>query len=87
MEPIDHTSYKHWSSSSRVTQLDQRSLPGSGSGETEAMPLSFAEVMRLVQEGKAVPGVTKLDVEPTNQTPAPAQMERIRKPWEIPACK
>lgn len=91
------------SSSPRVTQMvseqpDQRSLPGSVSGvshsrtaetsaEMEAMQLSFAEVMRLVQEGKEVPGVTKLDINPTNQTPAPSQMERILKPWEISVSK
>ncbi|KAM7405122.1 hypothetical protein PAMP_012407 [Pampus punctatissimus] len=53
------------------------------SAETEAKQLSFAEVMRLVQEGKEVPGVTKLDIQPTNQSPAPSQMERILKPWEM----
>lgn len=53
------------------------------SAETEATQLSFAEVMRLVQEGKEVPGVTKLDVKPTNQSATPSQMERMLKPWEI----
>ncbi|KAM7411408.1 hypothetical protein PAMA_021412 [Pampus argenteus] len=53
------------------------------SAETQAKQLSFAEVMRLVQEGKEVPGVTKLDIQPTNQSPAPSQMERILKPWEM----
>lgn len=53
------------------------------SAETEATQLSFAEVMRLVQEGKEVPGVTKLDVKPTNQRATPSQMERMLKPWEI----
>lgn len=53
------------------------------SAETEAKQLSFAEVMRLVQEGKEVPGVTKLDIQPTNQSPTPSQMERRLKPWEM----
>lgn len=79
---------------SDVEQLDQRALSDSDSGisknqtaetsaETEETQLSFAEVMRLVQEGKEVPGATKLDVKPTNQSPTPSQMERILKPWEI----
>nr|XP_030279459.1 uncharacterized protein C6orf226 homolog [Sparus aurata] len=53
------------------------------SAQTEATQLSFAEVMRLVQEGKEVPGVKKLDIKPTNQSPTPSQMERRSKPWEI----
>ncbi|KAM9341901.1 uncharacterized protein KZ484_014580 [Pholidichthys leucotaenia] len=44
--------------------------------------LSFAEVMQLVQEGKEVPGVTKLDIQPSNQSPTRSQMKRIVKPWE-----
>uniref|UniRef100_A0A3B5PWU4 Peroxisomal membrane protein PEX14-like KPWE domain-containing protein n=1 Tax=Xiphophorus maculatus TaxID=8083 RepID=A0A3B5PWU4_XIPMA len=45
--------------------------------------LSFAEVMQLVQEGKEVPGVTKPDVQPSNQSPTPSQMQRklnLQKP-------
>lgn len=51
--------------------------------ETETTQLSFAEVMKLVQEGKEVPGAKKLDIKPTNQSPTPAQMDRLLKPWEI----
>ncbi|KAM9351150.1 uncharacterized protein ABDE67_008439 [Symphorus nematophorus] len=75
-------------------QLDQRTRPDSDSdvrnnkiaetsADMEATELSFAEVMRLVQEGKEVPGVKKLDIKPTNQSPTPSQMERRLKPWEI----
>ena len=53
------------------------------SAQTEVTQLSFAEVMKLVQEGKEVPGAKKLDVKPTNQSPTPSQMERRLKPWEI----
>uniref|UniRef100_A0A3Q3WRW0 Peroxisomal membrane protein PEX14-like KPWE domain-containing protein n=1 Tax=Mola mola TaxID=94237 RepID=A0A3Q3WRW0_MOLML len=88
---------RYCSASHRVTQTDcerpdqpSRSDSGVGnnltsqtSAETQAMPLSFVEVMRLVQEGKEVPGVTKVDVEPTNQSPTPSRMERMLKPWEI----
>ncbi|CAK6963827.1 uncharacterized protein C6orf226 homolog [Scomber scombrus] len=53
------------------------------SAETEPEQLSFAEVMRLIQEGKEVPGVKNLDIRPTNESPTPPQMERILKPWEV----
>uniref|UniRef100_A0A3Q2NYA1 Peroxisomal membrane protein PEX14-like KPWE domain-containing protein n=1 Tax=Fundulus heteroclitus TaxID=8078 RepID=A0A3Q2NYA1_FUNHE len=48
----------------------------------EVNRLSFAEVMQLVQEGKEVPGVTKPDVQPSNQSPTPSRMQRVQKPWE-----
>ncbi|KAG7216000.1 hypothetical protein INR49_003522, partial [Caranx melampygus] len=51
--------------------------------ETEVTQLSFAEVMRLIQEGKEVPGALKLDIKPSNQSPTPSQMERVLKPWEV----
>lgn len=53
------------------------------SADTGAAQLSFAEVMLLVQEGKDVPGVTKVDIQPSNQSPTPSQMGRILKPWEM----
>lgn len=49
---------------------------------TTTTQLSFAEVMRLVQEGKEVPGVKQLDVKASNQSPTPSRMERVLKPWE-----
>lgn len=74
-------------------QLDQRTSSQSHSdicenptadtsAHTEVRQLSFAEVMQLVQEGKEVPGITKLDIQPSNQSPTPSQMERRLKPWE-----
>lgn len=100
VEPIDRTSYKQWSSACpHVTQTDcsdEATPSGSDSdisnnqtaetsAETEdTQQLSFAEVMRLVQEGKEVPGAKKLDVKPTNQNPTPSAMERRLKPWETP---
>nr|XP_019951473.1 PREDICTED: uncharacterized protein C6orf226 homolog [Paralichthys olivaceus] len=94
VEPIDRTSYKQWSSASpHVTQTEQRTPSDSDSdlrknqvvqtsAELEVKQLSFAEVMRLVQEGKEVPGAKNLDIKPSNQSPSPSQMERRRKPWE-----
>lgn len=49
---------------------------------TEVTQLSFAEVMRLIQEGKEVPGALKLDIKPSNESPTPSRMERQLKPWE-----
>ncbi|XP_013878145.1 uncharacterized protein LOC106527709 [Austrofundulus limnaeus] len=94
VEPIDQQSYRTWCSSSHHVkasdlQQDQRNLSPSDSEnqtETSAHPetkqLSFAEVLQLVQEGKEVPGVTKLDIKPSNQSPTPSQMQQVRKPWE-----
>ncbi|TDH10219.1 hypothetical protein EPR50_G00072880 [Perca flavescens] len=96
VEPIDRSSYQQWSSASPratpmdcgVEQQDQRTLSDSGispnqTAETEAKQLSFADVMRLIQEGKEVPGATKLDIKATNRSPTPSQMQRRLKPWEI----
>ncbi|KAL6119362.1 uncharacterized protein ACO6RY_03948 [Pungitius sinensis] len=75
-----------------VEQPEQRTPPDSDishnqTAETPAEPeaelLSFAKVMRLVQEGKEVPGATKPDIKPTNQSPTPSHMERRLKPWEM----
>lgn len=79
MEPIDRSSYKQQSSAGAKV-MDQAAFSQTSAEGTQ---LSFAEVMQLVQEGKEVPGVTKMDVKPTNQSPTPSQMERMRKPWEI----
>lgn len=72
-------------SSDRANVMDRAAFshPGVSSNQTaQATQLSFAEVMQLVQEGKEVPGVRKLEVKPSNQSPAPSQMERLQKPWE-----
>ncbi|XP_061529973.1 uncharacterized protein C6orf226 homolog [Phycodurus eques] len=81
VEPVDSISYKAWSSSGSSGE------PSAGrdaekSEESQGKSLSFAEVMRLVQEGQEVPGVTKVEIQASNQTETPSQMERIRKPWE-----
>lgn len=68
------------------SDISNNQAPETSAG-TEATQLSFAEVMRLVQEGKEVPGVKKLDIKPTNQSPTPSQMERILKPWEMSVSK
>ncbi|XP_035996957.1 uncharacterized protein LOC105935191 [Fundulus heteroclitus] len=93
VEPIDQQSYKRWISLSRNQQQDQstQSHPDSNGHQNQMMEtpagaeanrLSFAEVMQLVQEGKEVPGVTKPDVQPSNQSPTPSRMQRVQKPWE-----
>nr|XP_029995868.1 uncharacterized protein C6orf226 homolog [Sphaeramia orbicularis] len=99
VEPIDSSAYKQWISASvNGTQkdndehLEQKKLSDNGDqaaeapAQTETQQLSFAEVMRLVQEGKDVPGALKLDIQPSNQSPTPSQMERRLKPWETLAA-
>ncbi|XP_037539748.1 uncharacterized protein C6orf226 homolog [Nematolebias whitei] len=92
VEPIDQHDYKTWSSSSSHgggEQLDQRTPlqnpPPPTSAGPEAQQLSFAEVMQLVQEGKEVPGVKRLDIKPSNQSPTPSQMKQVLKPWNTSA--
>ncbi|PWA31631.1 hypothetical protein CCH79_00006504 [Gambusia affinis] len=86
VEPIDQQSYRRWISLSCNNQQDQTAQSNPESNETETSAdgetkqLSFAEVMQLVQEGKEVPGVTKPDVQPSNQSPTPSQMQRVQKP-------
>lgn len=88
VEPIDRSSYMQ-QSSDRANVMDRAAFshPGvsgnqTAQASTEGTQLSFAEVMQLVQEGKEVPGVRKLEVKPSNRSPAPSQMERLQKPWE-----
>uniref|UniRef100_A0A8C7FL17 Peroxisomal membrane protein PEX14-like KPWE domain-containing protein n=1 Tax=Oncorhynchus kisutch TaxID=8019 RepID=A0A8C7FL17_ONCKI len=38
-------------------------------------------MFRLVQAGEEVPGLSKLDIKPNNQTPTPSQMERSLTPF------
>ena len=45
-------------------------------------PLSFFDLLRLVERGEPIPGVAELCVEPTNDEPTPPTASRIRKPWE-----
>ncbi|XP_004070909.1 uncharacterized protein C6orf226 homolog [Oryzias latipes] len=93
VEPIERSSYKQWSSAPHPPSTftpehkDQISLQSEDQSRgtctnSQSRQLSFAEVMQLVQEGKEVPGVTKLDVHASNQSPTPSQMERRQKPWE-----
>ncbi|KAL1020961.1 hypothetical protein UPYG_G00006930 [Umbra pygmaea] len=96
VEPIDFDGYKQRSSTSanvqnlekfnNLTTADSEPVVcGSSTGMTSVNtdePLSFQEVIRLVQAGQEVPGLSKLDIKPNNQNPTPSQMERRRKPWE-----
>lgn len=52
-----------------------------GTKNTDA-PLSFAEVMRLVEAGEEIPGLSKVDIKPSNEPPTPSQLVRRLKPWE-----
>lgn len=52
-----------------------------GTTNTDA-PLSFAEVMRLVEAGEEIPGLSKIYIKPSNESPTPSQLVRRLKPWE-----
>ncbi|XP_029282590.1 uncharacterized protein LOC115004968 [Cottoperca gobio] len=85
VEPIDRHSYTHWSCASprgTARDCDTTDTRTEPSADTQQKQLSFAEVMRLVQDGQEVPGGAKLEVKPTNQNPTESQMERRLKPWE-----
>ncbi|KAK1801308.1 hypothetical protein P4O66_022980 [Electrophorus voltai] len=46
------------------------------------VPLSFAEVFRMIQTGEEIPGLLNLDIKPCNQLPTVSHMSRKLKPWE-----
>uniref|UniRef100_W5MEE7 Uncharacterized protein n=1 Tax=Lepisosteus oculatus TaxID=7918 RepID=W5MEE7_LEPOC len=52
------------------------------SPDAEGSLLSFAEVFQLIQCGKEVPGLQKLNISPCQQSPTVSQMSRRPKPWE-----
>lgn len=92
VEPIDRGAYRQWTRG-RGGQLPPRTPSRPYSclsleqsieipAESEGKTMSFAEVMKLVQEGKDVAGVKKLDIQPTNESPTPSRMHRRAKPWE-----
>ncbi|KAJ8016826.1 hypothetical protein DPEC_G00011390 [Dallia pectoralis] len=56
--------------------------PSCGTSLNTDAPISFEDVICLVQAGEEVPGLSKLDIKPNNHTPTPSQMERRLKPWE-----
>ncbi|KAI9178986.1 hypothetical protein H9P43_005648 [Blastocladiella emersonii ATCC 22665] len=47
-----------------------------------AYPASFAEIVRLVSEGKPVPGVREIPDKLNDAAPTPATLAPRRKPWE-----
>lgn len=53
-----------------------------GRNAGENVELSFAEIAELIQEGKPLPGLTQVEVVPTNLSPTPSSLPRAQKPWE-----
>uniref|UniRef100_A0A4W4GD61 Peroxisomal membrane protein PEX14-like KPWE domain-containing protein n=1 Tax=Electrophorus electricus TaxID=8005 RepID=A0A4W4GD61_ELEEL len=49
---------------------------------SQFVPLSFAEVFRMIQTGEEIPGLLNLDIKPCNQLPTVSHMSRKLKPWE-----
>lgn len=74
--PIDRSAYKQWRDSNRTSELAEECT------DSADAHLTFAEVMKLVHEGKELPGVKKLDIQPTNEALPSSQMQSPLKPWE-----
>ncbi|KAL4630652.1 hypothetical protein GN956_G15935 [Arapaima gigas] len=47
-----------------------------------AAPLSFAEILRLIQAGEEIPGLEHPEVQPCHMPPTTSSMNRRPKPWE-----
>ncbi|KAL8598563.1 hypothetical protein ACOMHN_051351 [Nucella lapillus] len=62
-----------------VCSVNNKTAADHDDGQRE---LSFAEVAELIQSGKPIPGLAQVEVLPTNVTPTPAKLHRVKKPWE-----
>ena len=51
--------------------------------EEPKYPVSFYDLMWMIENGEKIPGVDDLDVQPTNETPTASNVNRLRKPWEL----
>lgn len=45
-------------------------------------PLSFYDLMWMIEKGEQIPGVEELDIGPTNEDPTASSICRKKKPWE-----
>ncbi|XP_078700343.1 uncharacterized protein LOC144927089 [Branchiostoma floridae x Branchiostoma belcheri] len=45
-------------------------------------PTSFADIVQCIQEGREIPGIEKLDIQPINCEPTLSTQTRPPKPWE-----
>ena len=45
-------------------------------------PINFGELIEMIQKGIQLPDIEELNIEPTNEKPTPAQLNRPQKPWE-----
>jgi len=51
-------------------------------GDSPDISLTFSDVIKLIQNGKPIPGIKKIDIQPTETDPSPSVLERKAKPWE-----
>ncbi|XP_069465022.1 uncharacterized protein C6orf226 homolog [Ambystoma mexicanum] len=57
--------------------------PGCGGEEgDEDSSVPFSEILQLVQSGQEIPGLQKLNINATQESPTASQMPRRSKPWE-----
>ncbi|RUS75080.1 hypothetical protein EGW08_017157 [Elysia chlorotica] len=67
---------------SSVVQADSSSSKNSSTIEEIQPSLSLAELAELIKNQQPIPGLLKLDVQPTNSSPTPTALARKPKPWQ-----
>ncbi|XP_035667580.1 uncharacterized protein LOC118410155 [Branchiostoma floridae] len=64
------------------TEVASANTTGTAESSTSSYPTSFSDIIHCVQEGKEIPGIEKLDVQPINCEPTLSTQTRPPKPWE-----
>ena len=67
----------------KAAGADASALRNSSPKEVSQLPLSLAELAELIQNQQPIPGLIKLDVQPTNASPTPTALVRKPKPWQM----
>lgn len=77
-----HVSVESTDNSSNASQT-QNAESGPSSQIADDQPsLSLAEIAELIQNQQPIPGLVKLDVQPTNSRPTPSALVKRPKPWQ-----
>ncbi|XP_066273605.1 uncharacterized protein [Branchiostoma lanceolatum] len=93
--PEDSGETKHDTSDAEVKcdsdDVQTEAGAGNAAGTAESSghpsyPTSFSDIVHCVQEGKEIPGIEKLDVQPINCEPTLSTQSRPPKPWEGRTC-
>ena len=56
---------------------------GEASCDDPKYPVSFYDLMWMIENGEKIPGVDDINVEPTNELPTASCVSRAKKPWEL----